>query len=293
MADPGTPLALTAIAAAALCSGTALVLQARAARAGSAADTAPVALVRRLVRNRTYLLALVLVAAGFGLAALALRTLPVFVVQAGRASSVAVAALLAQRVLGTRMRRPEWAGIGVLVLGLVLLASATTSTRSAAVVHAGIVLPVLVCLVAGVGVGLAARPPSPGRGLALAVAAGVGFAVLAAGVHVLDSLAPLALLTSPTAWLTALGGGFGLVLTALAFQRAPAVPVSALVTATETMLGAVLGVLLAGDRAAGGRTVLAVLGVLAVLAGSAAVARFGSPDALSAGPDRPMEPATR
>jgi drug/metabolite transporter (DMT)-like permease len=293
MTDAGTLVALAAVAAAALCSGTALVLQARAAREGSAADAVRVDLVWRLVRNRTYLLALVLVAAGFALAAVALRQLPVFVVQAGRASSVAVAAVLAQHLLGTRMRRAEWAGIGVLVLGLVLLAGSTTSARSVALVHGGLLLPLLVTAVAALGVWTASRPPSRARGLVLATLAGVGFAALAAGVHVLDSLAPLALLGSATAWSAAVGGGLGLLLTALAFQRAPAVAVSALVTGTETVLGAALGVLLAGDRAAAGRTVLAVLGVLAVLAGSAAVARFGSPDALSADPARPAEPATR
>lgn len=273
--------ALVAVAMAALCSGAALVLQARAARSGQGTDTMHVALVWRLVRDRTYLAAMVLVAAGFLLAFAALRVLPVFVVQAGRASALAVAALLATRVLGTRMRPLEWGGLALTGVGLVLLASATTTVRAASSSHAPTVLVVIAVLLASCGFWAASRPPSRGHGVALALLAGCGFAVLAAGVHTLVDLAPLALISSPAAWAAAAGGGLGLLLTALAFQRAPAVAVSAVVTGVETVGGAVLGVLLAGDHAAPGRGLLAIGGFVLVLAGSTVVARFGTPETIA------------
>ncbi|MBU4214639.1 MAG: hypothetical protein KJ792_08295 [Actinobacteria bacterium] len=273
--------ALVAVGLAALCSGAALVLQARAARAGQGTDRMHVALVWRLVQDRTYLAALVLVAAGFALAFVALRVLPVFVVQAGRASSLAVAALLAVRVLGTRMRPLEWGGLGLTGVGLVLLASSTTTVRAGSSAHAPAVLVGAVLVIAGVGAWAAARPPTKGLGVMLALLAGCGFSVLAAGVHTLVDLAPLALLASPAAWAAAAGGGLGLLLTALAFQRAPAVAVSAVVTGVETVGGAVLGVLLAGDHAAAGREAIAVGGFVLVLAGSSVVARFGTPEVVA------------
>jgi hypothetical protein len=117
----------------------------------------------------------------------------------------------------------------------------------------------------------------------LALLAGCGFSVLAAGVHTLVDLAPLALLASPAAWAAAAGGGLGLLLTALAFQRAPAVAVSAVVTGVETVGGAVLGVVLAGDHAAAGREAIAIAGFVLVLAGSSVVARFGTPEVVAVG----------
>lgn len=275
--------ALVAVALAALCSGGALVLQARAARAGHGTDTMHVALVWRLVQDRTYLAAMVLVATGFALAFVALRVLPVFIVQAGRASSLAVAALLAVRVLGTRMSPLEWGGLALTGVGLVLLASSTTTVRAGSSEHASAVLVAVVLVIAGVGAWAAARPPTRGLGVVLALLAGCGFSVLAAGVHTLVDLAPLALLASTAAWAAAAGGGLGLLLTALAFQRAPAVAVSAVVTGVETVGGAVLGVLLAGDHAAVGREAVAIAGFVLVLAGSSVVARFGTPEVVAVG----------
>src|SRR6476619_7269015 len=116
-------LALLAVAGAAVCSGSAAVLQASAVSRLPQADSMSAGFVGRLARSPRYLLALVLVAAGFGLSFLALRTLPLFVVQAGRASSLAVTAVLSVLVLRVRLRAVEVAavigiGAGLVVLGL-------------------------------------------------------------------------------------------------------------------------------------------------------------------------------
>ena len=117
-------LALVCVGVAALCSGTAIVLQAVAARRLPADVRLDAALVGGLARSPLYLLALALVALGFGLSFVALRTLPVFAVQAGRASSLAVAAVLSVLVLGARLRWSDWLGLGSIAVGLVVLAFA-------------------------------------------------------------------------------------------------------------------------------------------------------------------------
>lgn len=270
--------ALAGVGLAAVSAGTAQVLQARAARRESTTERLHPSVVWRLARDRTYLVSLLLVAVGFALAFAALRVLPVFVVQAGRASSLAVAALLATWLLGSRMQARDWGGVALTVAGLALLASSTVAVSVRVAAAAPLVLVGCTAVVAVGGTWTAARPASRARGLRLAVLSGLGFAVLAAGIHTLPSVRPVALLVSPVAWAAAAGGGLGLLCTALAFQRAPAVAVSAAVTGTETVGGAVLGLLLAGDHAAAGRGMLAVAGVALVLIGATVVAGVGSQD---------------
>ena len=93
-------VALIAVSAAAICSGSAAVLQAIAVRSLPAAVGMSAGFLGRLARSPRYLAALVLVALGFALSLVALRTLPLFVVQAGRASGLAVTALLSVLILG-------------------------------------------------------------------------------------------------------------------------------------------------------------------------------------------------
>ena len=123
---------LLAVAGAALCSGAAVVLQALAARRLPHDAGLGTALVRRLLSSPAYLAALGLVVVGFGLSFVALRTLPLFLVQAGRASGLAVAAVLAVVVLGARFSRRDAWGLVALGAGLVGLALSVAPAPAAA-----------------------------------------------------------------------------------------------------------------------------------------------------------------
>ncbi|GIG40686.1 hypothetical protein [Cellulomonas phragmiteti] len=273
---------LLAVAGAALCSGAAVVLQAVAARRLPHDTGLGTTLVRRLLGSPAYLAALGLVVLGFGLSFVALRTLPLFLVQAGRASGLAVAAVLAVLVLGARFgRRDAWGlvALGAGLVGLALSVAPAPVTAPAPGVPLGL-------LAAAVALGLvawrvAARPPSVRTGLVLAVAAGCGYALLALAAHVVDLSRPVRLLLDPALWAGGLGGVLALGLTALALRRAPVVPVTAATVATETCLGALLGLLLVGDRALPGRGPLAAVAFALVLAGALTVARFGAADTLA------------
>jgi drug/metabolite transporter (DMT)-like permease len=276
-------LALTGVAAAAVCSGAAAVLQARAARLEPAGSGIQGVLLIRLLRRRTYLVALLLVAAGFALSFLALRTLPLFVVQSGRASSLAVTAVLSVVVLRARLRWFETGAVAGVVAGLVLLAGSADAEASAVVPDAtrvGLVVGV-VALAALAGVALRTLPDHR-AGLALAVLSGLSFALLALGARVLRSLAPLSLLTDAAAWGMGLAGLLGLLLTALALQRTAVVAATAAMVATETLVGSVLGMVLSGDRPAPGATGLALAGFVLVLGGALGLARFGAPEPVTA-----------
>lgn len=276
-------MGLLAVAGAALCSGAAVVLQAVAARRLPTDAGLGAGLVRRLLGSPAYLVALLLVALGFGLSFLALRTLPLFVVQAGRASGLAVAAVLAVVTLGARFGRRDAVGLVALGAGLVGLALSVAPARAVvppAGVRAGLLVAAL--LLGVVAWRVAALPPSARTGMVLAVVAGAGYAVLAFAAHVVDPSRPLALLLDPASWAGGLGGVLALALTVLALRRAPVVPVTAATVATETCLGALLGLVLVGDRALPGRGLLAGVAFLLVLGGALTVARFGASESLVA-----------
>lgn len=269
------PPALLVVLAAAVCSGTATVLQARAARGEPERPGLDATLVVRLLGRPDYILALGLVAAGFGLAALAMRSLPLFVVQAGRASSLAVTALLAVLMLGARLRRRDVAAVGAVVAGLVLLAAAS-STRPSSEVSTAARLGLLLAL-AAVAAGAAAATRIGSRPLAggvLGALAGLAFAALALGARTLRGFSPAELLGDPAAWSVAVGGALGLLLTALALQRTSVVGATAPMVAVETVVGALLGIALCGDRPAAGAAVPAALGFLLVLTGALGLVRF-------------------
>jgi drug/metabolite transporter (DMT)-like permease len=275
--------ALLCVAGAAVCSGTAIVLQAVAARRLPRDTRLDAALVGGLARDPVYLLALVLVATGAALSFVALRTLPLFAVQAGRASSVAVSAILAVTFLGARLRWTDWLGITGLGAGLVVLATSVQPSEASAVGPAGtwLVVGLTVALVVG-GALTALGPPSRLRGLVLAVLAGLAFAVLALGAHAATSWNLADLLSDPVIWCAAACGPLGLAMSVLALHRAPVVPVTALMVGMETVAGALLGVALTGDRPADGAVPLAVLGFVLVLVGAIVVARFGAPETAAA-----------
>ncbi|GIG20469.1 membrane protein [Cellulomonas chitinilytica] len=279
--------ALVCVAAAAVCSGTAIVLQAVAARRLPPDVGLGTSMVRRLATDRVYLVAMLLVASGFVLAAVALRSLPLFVVQAGRASSLGVAAVLSVLVLGARLRAPEWVGLGATAAGLVVLAlsvevtPATTGGTTTVVV----VVATVVLVAAGAAAGLGRA--TTGRGLLLACLAGGSFSVLALAARTLPGLRPADLLTEPAAWCAAVAGVTGLGLSALALRRAPVVTVTALMVGVETVVSAVVGIVLAGDRAQAGHEWLAAVAFTLVVAGAVLVARAGTPDA--ALPDRAVD----
>lgn len=270
--------ALAAVLLSAACAGTANILQAREARQFQTAQRLSPALMVGLVRRSGYRVALALLAAGMVLALYALRLLPVFLVQAGRAASLGVTAVLSVLVLGTRPRRSELAAVGVIAAGLVALAVSTGPSLAVDVPDGPrLALVVSVAGIAALAAWASRSGVGAGSGLALAVLAGLSYAILAVGARILRSLAPLAVLTDPTAYTMAIAGLLGLLLSATAMQRASAVTVTAATVGTETVVAAILGLILCGDRPASDGTASALAGFVLVLAGALALARFGGP----------------
>jgi hypothetical protein len=268
-------LSVLAVAGAALCYGASAVFQAAAvARSGRTDLTG---LVGGLARDPRYLCGLLLVAGGFLLSVVAIRALPLFVVQAGRASSLGVTALLAVLVLGTRLHHREKLALGGVGIGLVAVALAATP-QGPAVVPGAVRWAVLAAAVVLAALTLAAARTRPSARTATLVAALAGscFGLLALAARVLGPIALPDVLTDPSAYAVGVASAAGLVAGALALQRGSVVAVTTTMVATEAVLGSLLG-LAVGDRPADGMAWLAAAGFLTTVGSALLLARFGAP----------------
>ncbi|NUR65016.1 MAG: hypothetical protein HOQ47_04595 [Streptomyces sp.] len=262
---------------AAVCFGTATVLQAVAARAAGTPDGSggEAALLLRAVRQWRYLAGLGLDGLGFVLQIVALRSIPIYAVGAALASSLAVTAVVAARLLRVRLSGAEWGAVGVVCAGLAMLgvASGTEGDLDGP--------PALKWVMLGVAVGVlllglaGGRLAGRWRALVLGLGAGVGFGVVEVAVRLIDSLALSSLLTHPATYALLLGGGAAFLCLTSALQRGSVTTATAAMVIGETVGPALVGVVWLGDRTREGLGWLAVLGFAVAVAGALGLARFG------------------
>ncbi|MFI6806740.1 hypothetical protein ACIBO6_17200 [Streptomyces luteogriseus] len=261
---------------AAVCFGTATVLQAIAAR--SAAATGPggdVALLWRALRQWRYLAGLALDGLGFVLQILALRSVPIYAVGAALAASLAVTAVVAARLLDVRLSRVEWAAVAVVCTGLALLglaAGAEGDEEGPAWLEWAMLGAAGGVLLLGAAGG---RLPERGRALALGLGAGLGFGVVEVSVRLIDGFSPGELFPDPATYALLLGGGAAFLLLTSALQRGSVTTATAGLVLGETVAPALIGVVWLGDRTRPGLGWLAILGFAVAVAGALALSRFG------------------
>ncbi|MGW0080499.1 hypothetical protein [Streptomyces sp. NPDC003393] len=265
---------------AAVCFGTATVLQAVAARAaaepgGTRGGAADAALLLRALRQWRYAAGLGLDGLGFLLQIAALRSLPIYAVGAALASSLAVTAVAAARLLRVRLRGTEWAAVGVVCAGLAMLglASGTEGGRDGSTALRWAMLAAAAAVLALGAV--SGRLPPRGRALLLGLGAGLGFGVVEVTVRLIDSPRPAALFADPASYALVLGGGAAFLLLTSALQRGSVTTATAGMVIGETIGPAAIGVVWLGDRTREGLGWPAVLGFAVAVAGALALARFG------------------
>ncbi|MCC5476681.1 DMT family transporter [Streptomyces barringtoniae] len=260
---------------AAVCFGTATVLQAVAARAVGTDGGGEAALLLRALRQWRYLAGLALDGLGFLFQIAALRSLPIYAVSAALASSLAVTAVVAARLLRVRLSGTEWGAVGVVCAGLAMLGLASgpegNQDGSDTLRYVMLAVAVGMLLLAFAG----GRLSGTSRALVLGLGAGFGFGVVEVSVRLVDSLAPLDLLTNPAAYALLIGGGAAFMLLTSALQRGSVTTATAGLVIGETIGPAAVGVVWLGDRTKEGLAWLAVLGFLVAVVGALALARFG------------------
>jgi hypothetical protein len=269
-------LSLLGALAAACFFGVASVMQAVAARAADTgtAGVDPRLLVRLLGQWR-FLAGMGLDLLGFLAELAALRSLPLFVVQAAVASSLTVTAVVASLTIGAELRRAEWLAVGAVCGGLALLglsAGTESATGTGTPFRLGLLAAVAVLAAAG---GLAGRLPMRLRTPLLGLLAGLCFGVVALAARVLTSLAPLDLVRDPAAYALAAGGAAGFLFYTAALSRGGVTVATAGVVVGETVLPALIGLAVLGDRTRAGLGPVAAIGFAVAVAGALALARFG------------------
>ncbi|MGI8334902.1 hypothetical protein ACRYCC_33530 [Actinomadura scrupuli] len=265
--------------AASLCFGVATVLQAIAARRTPAGQGVDPRLLIRLAGQLPYVVGLLLDVTGFALELAALRSLPLYVVQAVIAANLAVTAVVAARVMRIRLAGREWAAVAVVCAGLALLGLAAgheSAGRVSLLFRFTLLAAVAVLFVAGMAAG---RLRGRARSAVLGLIAGLGFGAVAIGARVLTSLSPLDLARDPAAYALAAGGVAAMLFYATALQRGSVTTTTAAVVVAETVVPAAVGIGLLGDHTRRGYVPVALAGFVLAVAATLILARFGEPSA--------------
>jgi drug/metabolite transporter (DMT)-like permease len=252
--------------AAAACFECSYVLQALEVRAVPAMTRASVGAVRRLAVRPVWLASIALGLAGFGLQVLALRHVPLSLVQPLLATGLLGLLAFSATVLGEPVGRREVAGVAAIVAGVSLIALADPQRGKDAA-------PGLAFVLAAVALGIVAlsafarRRPGGGGLLAGAIAADTLAALAAAqAARALPGVLPAA------GWcvLAAAGGIAAIAAESAVLQRRGAARVAPVVLAGQVAVPVALAPLVIGER--WGSPGLLVCGLALVIAGSALLA---------------------
>jgi drug/metabolite transporter (DMT)-like permease len=262
-----------------VCYGTATVLQAAATRSVDPGSDSGVdaALLLRALRQWRYLVGIGLDSLGFLLQVAALRLVPIYVVAAAIAASLAVTAIVAAWVLSTRLSAAEWSAVIVVCASLAMLGLAAGPEGSG---HGppglGWALLVIVALVFVIGA-TAGRLGDRLRALLLGLGAGAGFGVVEVAVRLIDSLDPTkaAFYTNPAVYAVIAGGAAGFLLLTSALSRGSVTTAVAGMVVGETVGPAVVGVVWLGDQTRPGLSWMVVTGFAIAVAAALALSRFG------------------
>jgi drug/metabolite transporter (DMT)-like permease len=263
-----------------VCYGTATVLQAAATRSVNSGDSdsgVDAALLLRALRQWRYLVGIALDGLGFLLQVAALRLVPIYVVAAAIAASLAVTAIVAAWVLSTRLSAMEWAAVAVVCASLAMLGVAAgpegTGHGPPGLGWALLAIAALV-FVAGAAAG---RLSDRTRALVLGFGAGAGFGVDEIAVRLIDSidLTQAAFYTNPAVYALVAGGAAGFLLLTSALSRGSVTTAVAGMVVGETVGPALVGVVWLGDRTRPGLGWMVEAGFAVAVAAALALSRFG------------------
>ncbi|MGD1112178.1 MAG: DMT family transporter [Mycobacterium sp.] len=263
-----------------VCYGTATVLQAVATRsveAGNSNSGVDAMLLLRALRQWRYLAGIGLDSLGFLLQVIALRLVPIYVVAAALAASIAVTGVVSAWVLSARLSSTEWTAVGVVCASLIVLALAAGPAHfrhAPAGLGWALIGVVAAIYLAGAAAG---RLSDRHRALALGLASGSGFGVVEIGVRLLDEIDPTkaAFYTNPALYAGAGGGLAGFLLLTSALQRGSVTTTVAAMVVGETIAPALVGVIWLGDTARDGLGWLVIAGFVVAVSGTLVLARFG------------------
>ncbi len=267
-------LGFCAALAAAVLFGSASIVQATAVRRIPRSAGLSTRLVVELLGQPLFLIAMAMNLVGFSLHLVALRSIPLFLAQAGIAASLAVTALLAVRVHDDRLERADWAAVAGTCVGLALLAASSGSVGDETASGTFIVGLYVALAVLATGGFLASRMQGAVSTELLGLLAGFGFAGVSVSARVLPGLAPATVVSAPSAYALAVSGALAFLLYSVALQRGSVTGATAPMIVSQTVTPAAVGVLLLHDGIRPGWIPIAAIGFVVTGLGALQLARF-------------------
>jgi hypothetical protein len=257
---PGVSLVIAVLAALGYAGGS--TLQSAAVDHRSPAPTT--------ARTLRYLAGLALDGTAWALSLVALHGLPVYVVQAILASSLAFTVVFARIWQHTALRGRDAAAIGALIPALAVIALAGREQSTPVISHATTAYLTIfgIGTVGAVTLALTAGRRNARRSAAIpAVLAGLCFSVTALAGRAVHLSAPLwHNLQQPLVWVIAATGTAGTLAYAAALERGPVGPATAQLWAVEVVVPAAAAVPLLGDTVRPGWLPASAIAVLVVVA---------------------------
>ncbi|MER5178532.1 hypothetical protein ABT009_09205 [Streptomyces sp. NPDC002896] len=275
---------------AAVLMGVATVLQALGARMETGGGP-----VRAMFRW-PFLVGVAVDTMGFLAEVVALRSVPLFLVEAAIASSLAVTAAVAAAVLRVRLRPAEWGAVFAVCCGLAVLAVAAghegTSDGDARLRWVTLATSVGLVVLGWV----VNRTLHRARAAVLGGIAGLSFGLTGIGVRLLpDDITVTGVLAAPTAYAVVVSGLGGYLLLIEALRSGSVAAATGAMVIGETVWPGLFGVVWLGDTTRPGFAPLGIAGFVVSIAGALALARFGEAEQTapegSGGPGRPEDSA--
>ena len=259
-------LALAAAVGCAVCNGSAVILE----KVGVNEEKDTI----KLLENLPYMIGIGLDIVGWLLTLIAVRTLPLFLVQSIIAANIVITALLDQMILRRRLPRYGYRLIFLILLGLIVLAMTAAPTTTVIAITPLVQWSAALGLIAlGFISVLLVQNPNKSTSVALAVIAGVAFgAVSIVGRILITNISFWQLFENPLMWVLVAYSGLGMLCLTLGLRHATATTVNAVSVTFQTVLPTIIGLSLLGDAVHSGSWWLTIVALILTLVASLALA---------------------
>jgi drug/metabolite transporter (DMT)-like permease len=274
-------IALLAAIGSSLCNGVSTVQQKVGADKEKVVRSFDFFFLFRLIKNIPYLIGTFLEVGGYGLSLIALRILPLFLVQALIAASIIVTAFGERVFLHRHLPKKTYASLFAVLIGLALLGygavanHATVNNQVAKLVVE--VFPIPIALLGLVFIYIRRKRLSA---MILAVLGGLAFGNTSVIGRILIYPHPYwKLIENPLVWSLIASAILGQYLFSVSLQRASATQSNALMILMQTLSPTLFGLIFFGDEIKAGFQLIATVGIILVMAGSATTAIAELPEA--------------
>jgi drug/metabolite transporter (DMT)-like permease len=259
--------------ACAVCNGTAAVLQKISADKEKTVSSLDARLLWRLARDKPYAGGVALDILGWLLAIFAVQYLPLFLVEAIIAANIVVTALVERLFRRQKISPKSYLAISIIMVGIIILAIVSSPEKAEPISNTLRWLIVLVPMPIGIAGYVLAHGRNYMASIGLAILGGLAFGGTAVVGRIFKFSQPIwHTIYSPLIFALIASGTLGILLFSIALQRAQATVVNATMTASQTLIPAIIGITFLGDHARGGMWYFVILGVSLALGGVVSLA---------------------